>query len=58
MNQETRFWIETIALWQPMKIAFEYAWGAGDPTWLLVAKRMFLLLPLSAVDARQQSLTL
>lgn len=49
MNQETRLWIETIALWQPMKIAFEFAWGAGDPTWLLVAKRMFLLLPLGAV---------
>ena len=24
-------------------------WGAGDPFWLLLAKRIFLLLPLGAV---------
>ncbi len=34
-------------LFQTALIAF--AWGAGDPTWLLVAKRTFLLLPACAV---------
>ena len=26
-----------------------YAWGAGDQTWLMIAKRLFLLLPVCAV---------
>ena len=26
-----------------------FAWGAGDETWLLIAKRVFLLLPVSAI---------
>ena len=34
-------------LFQTALIAF--AWGAGDPTWLLVAKRTFLLLPACAI---------
>jgi hypothetical protein len=49
MSLETQLWIESIALWQPMKSAFLFAWGAGDPFWLLAAKRIFLLLPLGAV---------
>ncbi len=49
MNQDAQFWIETIALWQPMKSAFLFAWGAGDPSWLLVAKRVFLIMPLGAI---------
>lgn len=34
-------------LFQSALIAF--AWGAGDATWLLAAKRLFLLLPVCAV---------
>lgn len=34
-------------LFQGALIAF--AWGAGDDTWLLIAKRVFLLLPAAAV---------
>ena len=49
MSLETQFWIETIALWQPVKIAFLFAWGAGDPLWLQVLKRIFLLMPLGAI---------
>ncbi|TMQ59371.1 MAG: hypothetical protein E6K76_04695 [Candidatus Eisenbacteria bacterium] len=49
MNQEAQFWIETIALWQPVRSAFLFAWGAGDPLWLLMAKRLFLLMPLGAI---------
>ncbi len=49
MNQDAQFWIEAIALWQPVKSAFLFAWGTGDPSWLLVMKRLFLLLPLGAV---------
>ena len=49
MSLETQFWIETIALWQPVKTALIFAWGAGDPVWLLVAKRILLLMPLGAV---------
>jgi hypothetical protein len=44
-----QFWIETIALWQPLKTAALFIWGAGDPAWLLAAKRIFLLMPLGAV---------
>jgi hypothetical protein len=48
VSHDARFWIETIALWQPVKSAMLFAWGAGDPFWVLLAKRMFLLLPLGA----------
>src|SRR5512143_957590 len=46
---EARHWIEMLALWAPFKSAFGWAWGAGDPTWLMVLKRVFLLLPLGTV---------
>lgn len=49
MDQDAQFWVETIALWQPLMSAFLFAWGAGDPVWLLVLKRIFLLLPLGAI---------
>jgi hypothetical protein len=49
MSPETQFWIETILLWQQVKIALLFAWGSGDPLWLLATKRIFLLLPLGAV---------
>src|SRR6266850_159463 len=49
MNQDAQFWIETIALWQPVTRAFLFAWGAGDPFWLLAMKRLFLVMPLGAV---------
>jgi hypothetical protein len=49
MSQDTQFWIETIALIQPITSAFLFAWGAGDPVWLFMLKRIFLLLPLGAV---------
>jgi hypothetical protein len=49
MSLQAQFWIETIALWQPVKSAFLFAWGAGDPFWLLAMKRLFLLMPLGAV---------
>jgi len=40
---------KTLALWQPLKSAFLFVWGAGDPAWLLMTKRLFLLMPLGAV---------
>ena len=46
MSHDTRYWIETIALWHPLKSALLFVWGAGDPPWLLATKRIFLLLPL------------
>jgi len=49
LTHDTRFWIETIGLWRPLMSAFHFVWGAGDPFWLLLAKRLFLLLPLGAV---------
>jgi hypothetical protein len=49
MNQDAQFWMETIALWRPVTSAFLFAWGAGDPFWLLAMKRLFLLMPLGAV---------
>ena len=49
MEPSARFWIETIALWQPLKSAVLFAWGAYDPVWLMVTKRLFLLMPLGAV---------
>jgi hypothetical protein len=48
VSQQVTFWIETIALWQPIRSALLFAWGAGDPFWLMLAKRMFVLLPLGA----------
>jgi hypothetical protein len=48
VNHDARFWIETIALWQPIRSALLFAWGADDPFWLLLVKRMFVLLPLGA----------
>ena len=49
MSQQAQYWIETVALLQPVKTAFLFAWGAGDPFWLLALKRIFLLMPLGAV---------
>src|SRR5262249_10353272 len=49
VSTEARQWIEWVALWAPLKSAFLFIWGAGDPIWLLVAKRLFLLLPLGAI---------
>ncbi len=48
MSQQAKFWIETIALWQPIRAALLFAWGADDPFLLMLAKRMFVLLPLGA----------
>src|SRR6266850_6778628 len=49
VNPQAQFWIETIALWQPMKSAFLFVWGAGDPFWLLATKRLCLMAPLGAI---------
>jgi len=49
---EARHWIGLVALWAPLKSAFLFVWGAGDPAWLLVAKRLVLLLPLRAIAVR------
>jgi hypothetical protein len=49
MSPEAQFWIETIALWQPLSNAFVFVWGAGDPVWLMALKRIFLVMPLGAV---------
>lgn len=49
MSLEAREWLELVALWQPLKAAFVFAWGAGDVEWLLWAKRLFLLPPLGAI---------
>ena len=46
---EARYWIELVALWQPIRVAFEFAWGANDAAWLLWTKRVFLLPPLGAI---------
>jgi hypothetical protein len=48
LSQGAKFWIETIALWQPIRSALLFAWGADDPFLLMLAKRMFVLLPLGA----------
>jgi hypothetical protein len=48
VSPQARFWIEAIALWQPMRSAFLFIWGAGDPVWLLATKRLFLLMPFGA----------
>jgi len=49
VSPQAQYWIETLALWHPLKSALLFIWGAGDPVWLLVAKRVFLLMPLGAV---------
>lgn len=49
MSPEAQFWIETIALWQPWSNAFAFVWGAEDPVWLMMLKRIFLVMPLGAV---------
>lgn len=49
MNEDAQYWMATIALWEMVRSAFLFAWGAGDPFWLLTLKRVFLLLPLGAV---------
>jgi hypothetical protein len=49
MNQDAKYWVEAFALWEMVRSAFVFAWGAGDPAWLLALKRIFLLLPLGAV---------
>lgn len=49
VSHDARYWIEMIALWEPFRSAFWFAWGAGDPTWMLWAKRILLLPPLGAV---------
>jgi hypothetical protein len=46
---EARHWIDLVALWTPFKAAFAWCWGAGEPPWMLLLKRIFLLLPLGAV---------
>lgn len=46
---EARHWIELVSLWTPFKAAFAWAWGRGDATWLMLLKRIFLLLPLGTV---------
>jgi len=49
MSPEVWNWVQIVSLWQPAAAAFAFAWGAGDPVWLLILKRIFLLLPLGAV---------
>lgn len=49
MPHDLRSWIEAISLWQPMKGALLFVWGAGDPFWIMMSKRMALLLPMCAV---------
>ena len=49
MSKDLHFWITTIALWRPLRAALDFVWGADDPFWLLLSKRLFLLLPLGAV---------
>jgi len=45
---DARHWIELVSLWTPFKAAFAWGWGRGDATWLMLVKRIFLLLPLGA----------
>ena len=46
---EARHWIELVSLWTPFRAAFAWGWGAGDAVWLMVLKRVFLLLPIGSV---------
>jgi hypothetical protein len=49
LSTEARHWIELVALWSPFRAAFAWGWGAGDATWVMLLKRIFLLLPIGAV---------
>ena len=49
MSHDVQLWIQTIALWKPLMNAFHFLWGAHDPVWLFMLKRLFLLLPLAGV---------
>ena len=49
MSHDLRFWIETISLWKPLMSAFRFLWGVHDPLWLMLVKRLFLILPFGGV---------
>ena len=49
MSHDLRFWIETISLWKPLMSAFRFLWGVHDPLWLMLLKRLFLILPFGGV---------
>ena len=49
MSHDFAFWVQTIALWKPFMGALGFLWGAGDPLWVIVLKRGFLLLPMAAI---------
>ena len=49
MSHDFAFWVQTIALWKPFMSALGFLWGAGDPLWVIVLKRGFLLLPMAAI---------
>jgi hypothetical protein len=49
VSEQARYWIELIALWEPLRSAFWFVWGAGDPVWVAWLKRLFLLPPLGAL---------
>ena len=49
MNHDAQFWIQAISLWKPLMGAFHFLWGAHDPLWLAMLKRLFLLLPLGGI---------
>lgn len=49
MSHDFAFWVQTIALWKPFMGALSFLWGAGDPLWVIVLKRGFLLLPMAAI---------
>lgn len=49
MNPQTLELLQNAMFVKPFLAAMNFCWGAGDPTWLMAAKRTFLLLPLGAV---------
>jgi len=49
VNHDAQFWIQAISLWKPLMGAFHFLWGAHDPLWLAMLKRLFLLLPLGGI---------
>jgi hypothetical protein len=49
LSHDFAFWVKTIALWKPFMGALSFLWGAGDPLWVIVLKRGFLLLPMAAI---------
>jgi len=49
VSHDLRFWIETISLWKPLMSAFRFLWGVHDPLWLMLLKRLFLILPFGGV---------